>query len=355
MKRSSPALQIIVGVAIVTTLLVWQSASASRCGNDSRNSPLQCGRDDQTDPPNPALGGVGGCTEAALEATPLFKRRHMCAPKETAVIYDLAVPFPNNGKAGDQAVAGNISFATMRADSRSPCAHMVDTVDPLPCPDPQLCPQGAPQPEGTIKAAIKGWIVGCWSPPDPLGCRRIKLMTRAMCLHIEDERLGSGCTDPTCVDVSTEQISIDVPGASNRRLCPPTVPADSCRGTRQPGDGGLRFWIGGFCATSNCKNPGVAPEVDPGGTCEVAWGATKFGYGFPAGKLFNVPGWYDWKSGAFKVDVSSNKPTCGQLGRCLGDRSDQPWDLSLVAVPRPGQVVPCIGDGSSCEAPGCFQ
>ena len=257
--------------------------------------------------------------------------------------------------AADARVVGLTSFMTLRAGDSSACAHMVDTVDPKPCPDPQLCPGSSTQPEGAVKVGVTGYVVGCWSPPDHAGCRTLSIYTKSACLHGRHELLGPGCTmegDIDCANLSTEQIGIDVPGAKNRRLCPPADPATSCRGTHGNQGPGLRFWIGGVCATNNCANSGAAPDVDPVNTCKVSWGATKLGYNHPANKGINQPGWYDWKTGAFKVDLSSPKPTCGPLGRCFGERTGKTWDLRLVAVPRSGEAVPCIGD--SCDAPGCF-
>src|SRR4029077_2340569 len=231
--------------------------------------------DSQTNPPDPMLGGTGGCTESNLASAPIYKGTGACAPGETKVIYDIAVPFPANGMAGDAAVVGATSFVTMRAGSNAPCAHMTDTVDPKPCPDPQECPDPmSPQPEGAIKVALAGYLIGCWTPTDSKGCRDLHVYTKSVCLHAQHELLGSGCGMPAsidCANVSTEQIAENVPGGSNRRLCPPTDPTTSCRGTRFHGDPGLRFRIGGFCGTNNCDSPGVAPEVGPD-TCNVAWG-----------------------------------------------------------------------------------
>jgi hypothetical protein len=343
-----------VGVALVGIALAAAPALANRCGDQN---PPHCGLDSQTEPPDPMLGGTGGCTEASLASVPVFKGTGACAPGETMVVYDLTQPFPDNGMAGDAAVVGSTSFVTLRAGANAPCAHMTDTVDPKPCPDPTLCPDPlSPQPEGAKRVAVTGYLVGCWTRPDPKGCRDLRVYTKSVCLHAQHELLGPGCTaagDVDCANVSTEQIAVNVPGGSNRRLCPSTDPATSCRGTRHAGEPGLRFRIGGFCSTNNCADPGVAPEVDATATCDVAWGATNLGYNRPPGKGINAPGWYDWKTGAFRVDLTSPKPTCGALGACLGERTGESWDLRVVAVPRPGQAVPCVGD--ACDAPGCFQ
>jgi len=320
-------------------------ASASRCGDQN---PSLCGLDSQTDPPDPMLGGTGGCTEASLATLPMYRGTGQCRPGWTRVVYDLGEPFPSNGLPGDTAAAGTTSFLTLRAGDGSACSQMVDDVDPKPCADPQLC-------KGEAKVPVTGYIVACWSPPDRKGCRDVAVHTKSMCLHAQHQLLGSGCTqdgDVDCPNVSTEQIGIAVPGAKNRRLCPPTDPSNSCRGTRFNGSPGLRVWIGGVCSTNNCANPGVAPVVDDEKTCKVQWGATKLGYNIPPGRGINEPGWYDWNTGAFKMDVSSPKPTCGDLGVCLGERTGEFWDFRVVAVPRPGQQLPCVGN--ACDPAGCF-
>jgi hypothetical protein len=323
-------------------------AFANRCGPQN---PSRCGLDSSSDP-------LAGCTDASIAALPLYHRTQACRRGETMVIYDVGRAFPDNGLAGDHVKAGSTSFMTVRAGDKSACAHMIDTVDPKPCPDPRLCPDSAsPQPEGAIKVPVTGYVVGCWSPPDGAGCRTLSIHTKSMCLHAQHQLLGPGCTkedDIDCPNVSVEQVAIDVPGAKNRRLCPPTDAATSCRGARFAGDPGLRFWIGGFCSTNNCDRSGAVPVVDDKKTCKTAWGATMLGYNTPASKGINAPGWYDWKTGAFEVSVTSPKPTCGDLGRCLGERTGAVWDLSVVAVPRPGQRIPCVGD-SPCDGAACFQ
>ena len=347
MPRWTAKLPTLLLAGAATLLLAGPSALANRCGDQN---PPRCGFDAPFQP-----GGTGGCTDASLATLPLYKGTGMCQPGYSEVIYDLATPFPDNGMPGDASVAGTTSFLTVRAGTSSACAHMIDDVDPKPCPDPQLCPGSSTQPQGARKVGVTGYIVGCWSPPDREGCRTLAVYTKSMCLHAQHEFLGPGCgmeDGIDCSQVSVEQIGIDVPGAKNRRLCPPLDPTTSCRGThgQQPG---LHFWIGGVCATNNCANPGTAPDVDPVDTCKVSWGATRLGYDSPDGKGINAPGWYDWKTGSFKVDLSSPKPTCGPLGRCLGERTGQTWDLRLVAVPRPGQSAPCLGI-ASCNAPGCL-
>jgi hypothetical protein len=335
-----------VAVALGGVLLASTSARGGRCGDQN---PALCGLDSQIDPPNPALGGTGGCTEVSLADAPVFQGTGECMPGWTKVVYDLHRPFPPNGLAADEAAVGTTSFLTLRAGGNSACAQMVDDVDPKPCADPEQC-------KGAMTVPVTGWVVGCWSPPDHKGCRDFAIHTKSFCLHAEHQLLGTGCGQDhgvDCPNVSVEQVGIPVPGAKNRRLCPPTDPSTSCRGTRFNGNPGMHVWIGGVCSTNNCANPGVAPEVDAEKTCKVQWGATKLGYNIPPGRGINQPGWYDWKTGTFKMEVSSPKPTCGDLGVCLGERTGEFWDLRFVAVPRPGQTLPCVGD--ACDPVGCFQ
>lgn len=332
------------GVLVVAASLAATPALAARCGD---NHPAQCGPDNQTDPPT-LPGGIGGCTDASIAASPLFRGTNACKPGETRVIYDIGPAFPSNGQSGDTSVAGLTSFVTLRSGDTAPCAHMVDTVDPKPNPTD-------PQPEGARTVPLTGYVIGCWTAPDHDGCRDVRFHTEAVCLHIGHEQLGAGCTadgDLDCSTVSTEQIAIDVPGGQNHKMCPPTDAATSCRGTRPAGDPGFRFRLGGFCSTNNCASPGTAPDVD-GDSCTATWGATNLGYNRPPSKGINEPGWYDWKTGAFKLDLSSPKGTCGNLGRCLGERTNTYWDLRVIGVPRSGQQIPCVGSGP-CDGPPCF-
>ena len=321
-----------------------------------------CGLDAQTDPPELSLGDPNGCTDASLPTLNLYRRSHACRAGDTMVIYDLTTPFPNNGLPGDQSVVGATSYAIIRATETSACAHMVDTVPPLVCPDPLLCPGSSTQPEGSVKVKVRGYIVGCWSPTRPNGCRAVKFYTGATCLHLDHQLLGPGCgmaDGVDCSTVSTEQVAIAMPGTADHLVCPPADPTNSCRATRPSGiREQFKLLYGGFCTTSNCENPGVAPTAvpEPGPTCVSQWGQTALGYDNPQGRGINAPGWYDWKTGSFKVDITTRMATCGALGDCLGRITagrTAYWDLSVVAVPRPGEPVPCIGD--SCNAPGCAQ
>jgi hypothetical protein len=342
MRRADLMCLAILGAA-VGSLIADRVTYAARCGSQN---PLRCGLDSQTQPPNPQLGGTGGCTEASLQSSPLFNGTGACDPGYTKVIYDLGQPFPDNGIPADQSVAGSTSFVTIRAGAGTPCAQMIDTVPPTACPDPQLCP-------GAIRVGVTGYAIGCWSPPDRRGCRDLLLHTQSICMHLKDERLGPGCAQANgvdCPNVSTEEIALAVPGGSNHQLCPPSQPATSCRGERPNGVPQVRFRIGGFCTTDNCTNPGTAPDVGPG-TCQTSWGETNLGYNRPPNVGINQPGWYDWKTGAFKIDVSTGRSACGDLQTCLGQRTSQRWDVSVVAVPRPGQALPCVGN--SCDATTC--
>jgi hypothetical protein len=338
---------ILLGAAVLALVVLSPAfATPDRC----LNSPVRCGLDSGTDP-------AGGCTDASAAQAALFRRTGVCAPGDTKVIYDLATPFPDNGMPADSAaVAGLTSFLTLRADPSSPCANMVDDTPPTPCPDPKLCPGSSAQPPGARKVNVTGYIVGCWTPPDLKGCRRLAIYTRSMCLHAQHELLGPGCGmsgNLDCSQVSTHEIGIDVPGAKNSTTCPPPDPSTSCRALHH-GQPGFHFWIGGVCMTANCDNAATAPTVGAG-TCEKSWGATLLGYNLPPGQGINEPGWYDWKTGAFKLDLSRPKGACGALGQCLGNGGTQNWDLRLIAVPRPGQSVPCVGASNACDAAGCFQ
>ena len=352
MKVAFPA--IALGAALA--LLASTSAFAGRCNRRSDGQggiEPHCGLDSQTEPPNPALGDRGGCTEASIATNPLFRGTHQCEAGDTMVIYDLTEPFPNNHLPGDQTPVGSRSYVTMRARPGSPCEHMTDSVDPKPCADPAQCP-------GELTVPVAGYIVACWSPRDRRGCRDFKVYSNgSTCLHVQHELLGPGCDaggDLDCPHVSAEQISIDNAGTASRHVCPANDPTLSCRGTRTSGRESFRLLYGGFCSTSNCESPGVAPVAlpEPGPTCVASWGQMPFGYENPPGRGINTPGWYDWKTGAIKVDLTHRTPTCGPLGVCMGREGPLTpyWDLSLVAVPRPGQAVPCSGD--ACDAAGCF-
>ncbi len=339
-------------------LLAGRPAFAARCGGNSHN-PLRCGLDTEANPGS----RMGACTEAWLQesiATELYRNTGMCRPGSTMVIYDLQQPFPDNGLAADQVHVGRKSFVTIRAGGNSACANMVDTVEPTPCtePNPQVCPNPPTPPPGTISVPITGWMVGCWTPIDHKGCREVKFSTMSACIHAGHEFLGPGCTqagDVDCPNVSVEQVAVNPSGTKNAHTCGPVDETVSCRATRSkplPGRELFHLWFGAFCTTNNCEDPGVDPQVGEG-TCQVQWGATKPGFNIPPFEGVNEPGWYDWKTGSFRVADSSGKPECGALDACIGERTGEDWDLILVAVPRPGQPIPCIGS-AACDPPGCF-
>jgi hypothetical protein len=341
--------------AAALALLVGTPALAVRCHSVPGGGGIgpHCGLDTQTEPPDPGFGDGGGCTEASIGKVPLFRKTHQCRPTETMVIYDISAPFPDNGVPGDHVAAGSTSYAILRASPGSPCVGMVDDVAPFPCANPADCP-------GEVEVPVGGYIIGCWSPPVRNGCRQVRFYSGgSACLHIAHQLLGPGCTsapDLDCPNVSTEQIALDMPGTADRVVCGPTDPATSCRATSTSKQETFRLLFGGFCTTSNCANPGAAPVAlpEPGPTCVSQWGQTALGYDLPPGRGIDAPGWYDWKTGAFKVDITTRMPTCGALGDCLGKGSVSTayWDLSVVAVPRPGQQLPCIG-ATGCDPGTC--
>jgi hypothetical protein len=147
-----------------------------------------------------------------------------------------------------------------------------------------------------------------------------------------------------------DQVAISNAGAADRFVCPPLDAALSCRSTRGNGEEKLRFWIGGLCSSQDIVG---APAAN---ACVSQWGATYYGYG-PVKQRHGSPepGWYDWGTGAFKVDAIAGRPQCGYLSSCTGQNGGQaPWEQTIVGVPRPGTPPPCLG-GSFCNPPGCFQ
>jgi hypothetical protein len=314
-QRYRSALVAIAMAAVVAVPAVGR-AKGDRCGSVNGGG-LHC----------------SGCPESYIAALP-----HVCAADETQVIYDLDKPFPL-----DSSKKSNV---IIRARPGSPCAGMTDTVPPL-----------SNEP-GAIEVPISGFAVGCWGRPDKDGCRVVKFLNGGtMCLHIADEKLGSGCTG-SCANLSTEQVAISTAGAAEHFVCPPANPSTSCRAMRSPNPTarageGFRLWVGGFCATNGCDNPGTPQSTVGPNTCVAGWGATFLGYAIGKSKPLG-PGWYDWQSGAFKIDYRNGKATCGTLGACLGSGNSNPWDLSLVGVPRASTPPPCLTTPSGpCDAPGC--
>ena len=242
-----------------------------------------------------------------------------CRADETPVIYRLDQTFPADGT--------TTSSLRIRATANAPCPGLDKTV------------------------AVTGYVVGCWSAVDGLGCRTVRVVNNGtMCLHVAGEPLGAGCTEE-CANVSTEQIAISTAGAADRYVCAPNDPQVSCRSARPSGEEKFRLWIGGLCSTNGCEGD------DPGDhTCTSEWGATLFGYSQGGSEVLSPPGWYDWKSGAFNLAVTDGKSTCGTLGKCLGKPGNRvPWTLTVVGTVDDGYQPPCLGDPSSpCNASGCF-
>ncbi len=319
MRGATSRAAALLAVAAAILFATGGPAIAGRCQSvNGFTGGLHCGLDSDISPPHASQA----CTEAAIANLPL-----KCPAGSTTVIYDLDKPFPPNPSA--------TSHAVLRASPMSPCAAMGDTTIPM-----------------------NGFTVGCWFPPDKDGCRIVKVLNGgSMCLHIADQKLGPVC-GPDCQDLSTEQIAISNAGAAEHFVCPPLDPTTSCRARRTPTPGGksgngFRLWIGGFCATNGCADPGVDPQIDAN-TCVAQWGASYFGYAVGKSTALG-PGWYDWGSGAFKVDYRNGRATCGKLGQCLGTGSKAPWDLSVVAVPRASTPPPCLvpGQSSPCNPAGC--
>jgi hypothetical protein len=196
---------------------------------------------------------------------------------------------------------------------------------------------------------MSGYVIGCWSPPDALGCRTVKVLNNgAMCLHLNDEPLG--CGGLSCEHISVAQVAISNAGAADRFVCPPRDPPTSCRSARPDGEEKFRFWIGGLCSTEGIANGSLV------NACVSQWGATYYGYG-PVKQRHGTPepGWYDWATGAFKIAAVAGRPECGSLAVCIGrNGTEAPWEQTIVGVPRPETPPPCLG-GSLCNAPGCFQ
>ncbi|HLK12501.1 MAG TPA: hypothetical protein VKW76_14085 [Candidatus Binatia bacterium] len=247
-----------------------------------------------------------------------------CPPGTTRVVYRLDKPFPPDG---------SVSSVLVNPAAGSPCA-------------------GAPK---TVGLLSDSYIIGCWLPKDPRGCRTVHIFNNGtMCLHFAPDPLG--CGGPACSNLSIEQVAISNAGAADRHLCRPVDPATSCRSARLNGAEMFRLWIGGLCSTMDLDGQG-----DTNGACISQWGATYWGYG--AVKQRGVPldpGWYDWQTGTFKVATAAGRPQCGALGQCLGqDGRNSPWIVTLVGVPDdriPNNNPPCLDDSSGlCQAPGCFQ
>jgi hypothetical protein len=269
------------------------------------------------------LGGGLHCGACPDEATIQNLAQTKCQPGWLPVIYDLDKPFFADN---------STSNAIIRSTPNSLCPGLEKTVP------------------------MSGYIVGCWSPPNSDGCREFKIINNGTwCLEIGGGPLGADC--PACADVSTDQISIVNAGAADHKVCPPhnegMDPGDPqyCRARRSlvaKSEAKFRLWAGGFCSTNSCE--GDQPGAD---TCVSQWGATYFGYNRPPSNGL-PPGWFDWKTGSFKVVAGNGKATCGKLGECLGEGRTAPWTLTVVATPRPTQSLPCLRDSTNpCDPAGC--
>jgi hypothetical protein len=237
-----------------------------------------------------------------------------CPPGTTRVVYRLDRPFPPDG---------STSMAVIHSTPNSPCA-------------------------GAQKAVgMTGYMIGCWSPLRPNGCRTVHFLNNGtLCLHLDAAPLG--CGGAACAGRSVEQVAISNAGAADHEVCAPADPTTSCRSQRPDGEEKFRLWFGGLCSTMNLDGTGSTE-----GACVSQWGATYWGYGTFGHQ--GDPGWYDWASGAFKVSTLAGRPQCGALGDCLGqDARKAPWEITLVATPADGAAVPCPPGGTACAAPGCF-
>jgi hypothetical protein len=64
--------------------------------------------------------------------------------------------------------------------------------------------------------------------------------------------------------------------------------------------------------------------------------------------------WYDWTSGALKVDYRGRWPVCGALGNCLGGTGH--WIETFVATPSAASpnLPPCLTKpGDTCNPSAC--
>ena len=217
-----------------------------------------------------------------------------CPQGFVPVVYDLGNPFPP-----DSAIS---SFLNMEGSVHSQCAGLEK------------------------KVGVTGQLVVCWGPEDR-GCRQMSVPYNSFCIETEDTTLGAGC-DASCANVSTNIVAIMDAGAAHFHVCPPSAnPSAPCRATSNGGEELFRFQPGGFCVTDECD--GASSSADAPNACVGAWGATYLGFG---NRGAGVPkGWYDWASGAFKVNYRGRRPVCGALGDCLGNRGH--WTGTFVATP----------------------
>lgn len=278
-------------IAIGTVLAALPAFPSGRCNDSQLAGGFHCGCPD-----------VG----TQLGAGDVF-----CPSGFVPVVYDLAQPFPPDG---------TTSTLTMRGSRFSTCPTLERPV------------------------GVTGHLVVCWGPPLE-GCRPMVVPYNSFCIDTADETLGASCPG-ACADVSTHVVAIMNAGAAHFRVCPPSDPATSCRSTAPGGVELFRFQPGGWCVTEECD--GAAPGPD---TCVGGWGATYLGFG----RHQTPKGWYDWTSGAFKVDYRGHRPVCGALGECIGNRGT--WTGTLVATPSPGSPnpPPCLTKaGDACNPGACM-
>ena len=219
--------------------------------------------------------------------------------QEKPVLYDLDKPFQP-----DPAITSSL---TLVASPHAECAGLQHTV------------------------AVKGQLVVCWGPLVD-GCRTMSVPYNSFCIDTPDEALdpgGSACHEASCKAASTHFISIMGAGAAHFQVCPPLDEKASCRSTSAGDVEIFRFQPGAFCATNMCV--GTSPGPD---TCVRQWGATFLGFGG-----HETPrGYYDWSSGAFKVDYKGRRPMCGDIQACLG--SSGHWTGVFIATPSPQSPNP---------------
>ena len=228
------------------------------------------------------------------------------------VVYRVDQPFP---------LDGTFSSGVIASTPTSPCA-------------------GAGK---SVGFTSDSYVIGCWSPEDRNGCRSVFMLSNgSMCLHLAKAPLG--CGGDGCSNLSVEQVAITNAGAAERMTCRPLDPTKSCDSARLSGEEGFRFIFGGFCSTENLDGAG-----DTDNACVAAWGA--FG-------TFKSRGHYDWATGAFKIDMTRGRSTCGALRTCIGKGSKTLWKFTIVGVPDDrilDNIPPCLNDlTGECQAVRCF-
>ena len=264
--------------------------------------------------PGTVAGGFHcGCPDILAQ---LGNGQVVCPAGFVPVVYDLANPFPPDG---------TTSSLTMVGSKGSSCPTLQRTV------------------------GVTGHLVICWASGSSggrsPGCREMVVPYNSFCIDTADETLGSQCTG-ACANVSTNIIALMDAGAAHFQVCPPLNPATSCRSTSNGSEELFRFQPGGFCVTDECNGASPGPN-----TCVGGWGATYLGFGH-----HQTPrGWYDWTSGAFKVDFEGRRPVCGAIGNCIGNRGE--WTATFVATPSPSSpnLPPCLtAAGQQCNPAACL-